>query len=1130
MPTQAEVRRARNILNANIAHGLGGPKGFSKQDWARMAAAIPDWQGTGKSGGSGALDAIGRAFKSGGSAALNALSVPQAVLFTTMSKVVEGATGNKGMDWSDMLGGFSDDYKGFSELLTQTNRWDKDSGVVKWGGLLGDIALDPLWFVTPAKVARTPSTVAKLANAGVSGTRATADVAKAISKDAGTTAMLGKFGDASNAGKSVAAAIKAQAASVTVKKGHRVTVSKGVGGAEKTDSEIGSAVGDLVNGRYFIYQTKKAGKKAGGDKAAYRIFDLGDDATVLRSTDRPVEQVFKNKTEARDFLKEALAEGDGVKYTDRLVNMMDEGVANLDDYARGIQQNIDQAKGIYDGGANRLGIKFGYGKTNPTGGKGLTGKNFVLDTKIPLPSNKTLGAVSGLDKLGSFRRSPFEKSVHQASRSGNEMANAAGPMWDGVARESFGLTDEQAKLAGIVGTLDNMSHPGIEGQLRWGGDYMVTRLKERGLWTEGMERSLAFTRERMAKQRSLVGKGDKTWRGAEAEERALNEFLDGVYEKVYKKAIEGGGSKAKAKEKAEAAVEKAAEKYKGRTRGEYILQTPTRESLKSRSENAGDVLTAGRGSKTMRNEIREQARKHTTALNYITKGEFEDELVALGLNADDANKIADDIEGAMSELAGTGLFSKKQSKTLKFADEAGELKPEFDIMRLGAFADRRFVRQTLMQKIDELAEEAGLGTFDDAGELVFTSKKQKAIYDRAMRTMDGGILAKSVGWNKYLRFVGGLKMYLTSMQPQHYTANTFGDWFKDFVEGNWRHLKFPTASIQFTGKKGVRATKGSKHAKMASADTEALKSQRWVIGGNEYTGEEIFFLSHMVGLGKGYAGDEILNITRLYEEAGGVPGIKQWKQYVRWSARQNATREDATRIQAWMKWMEGGDDPMTAGLKTVRSHFDYSDLTDFEKVFLRNFILFYTWSRKNIPYQFKSIARRPGLYSAYGDIERDRPKMPYEPDYLSEMGLLPIPGLGSFQMFAPHADMHRVPLSPTEWPEAFRRNVMGATPPPLKQIMELGTNKDFFTGAPLPAYPGQTKEMFGKEMPWWAAYAAKQAGPLSSQANRITDDRINSNVLDILGSITGVGRRVKPDPKWQQWAATQAAKRAQQGG
>ena len=49
-----------------------------------------------------------------------------------------------------------------------------------------------------------------------------------------------------------------------------------------------------------------------------------------------------------------------------------------------------------------------------------------------------------------------------------------------------------------------------------------------------------------------------------------------------------------------------------------------------------------------------------------------------------------------------------------------------------------------------------------------------------------------------------------------------------------------------------------------------------------------------------------------------------------------------------------------AGKKVKLAHFDYSELSDFEKSVLRPSMLFYTWQRKNIPRVMRNIAEHPG--------------------------------------------------------------------------------------------------------------------------------------------------------------------------
>lgn len=87
----------------------------------------------------------------------------------------------------------------------------------------------------------------------------------------------------------------------------------------------------------------------------------------------------------------------------------------------------------------------------------------------------------------------------------------------------------------------------------------------------------------------------------------------------------------------------------------------------------------------------------------------------------------------------------------------------------------------------------------------------------------------------------------------------------------------------------------------------------------------------------------------------------------------SARREDIMRIITFTQRMRrNGGDFADAMWWTIKHHFDYGDLTGFERRWMRNLFLFYTWYRKNIPLQFLSIITRPGFFSgmtnAYIDL------------------------------------------------------------------------------------------------------------------------------------------------------------------
>lgn len=139
----------------------------------------------------------------------------------------------------------------------------------------------------------------------------------------------------------------------------------------------------------------------------------------------------------------------------------------------------------------------------------------------------------------------------------------------------------------------------------------------------------------------------------------------------------------------------------------------------------------------------------------------------------------------------------------------------------------------------------------------------------------------------------------------------------------------------------------------------------------------------------------IAEMARLAER-GDVPQLEKWYQGIhsyrrpaqivkggfglgpsgavgRRTVEFSARREDIARIVTFTQRMRrNGGDFADAMWWTIKHHFDYGDLNPFERRWMRNLFLFYTWYRKNIPLQFMSLITRPGFFSgmtnAYIDL------------------------------------------------------------------------------------------------------------------------------------------------------------------
>jgi hypothetical protein len=161
------------------------------------------------------------------------------------------------------------------------------------------------------------------------------------------------------------------------------------------------------------------------------------------------------------------------------------------------------------------------------------------------------------------------------------------------------------------------------------------------------------------------------------------------------------------------------------------------------------------------------------------------------------------------------------------------------------------------------------------------------------------------------------------------------------------------------------------------------------------------------------------------------------------------------RMNLFLGLLEDGTDARAAAERVTEHLFDYNDLTDFERTWMRQVVPFYTWSRKNIPLQVKTALDRPflpiatsAIYSAAGPEAKERAQMP---EYLRD-GLLVktgtdaqgnITGLRGLDM--PVEDLVRL-VNSEGFSRGVQKEVLGQMSPILELPLELATGREFFTG------------------------------------------------------------------------------------
>jgi hypothetical protein len=213
--------------------------------------------------------------------------------------------------------------------------------------------------------------------------------------------------------------------------------------------------------------------------------------------------------------------------------------------------------------------------------------------------------------------------------------------------------------------------------------------------------------------------------------------------------------------------------------------------------------------------------------------------------------------------------------------------------------------------------------------------------------------------------------------------------------------------------------------------------------------------------------------------------------------------------------------PAEIAANSVRKYlFDYSDLTPFERDFMKMLIPFYTWSRKNIPLQLQALVTDPGKYAkfpkAIGAIEalssewEDLPN----PDYFQELHAVRLPvrieGQPTFiNPNLPFQDLNR----------ANFQDVLSGMSPFVKMFGEWAPKRgySFFTDRPIERYPGEPAEIdvlgtgvtVGKKTEEIARSLLPTYGKIQRLRTKIKRDQTTQQVLTEVAGIKLIGLDVE---------------------
>lgn len=233
-----------------------------------------------------------------------------------------------------------------------------------------------------------------------------------------------------------------------------------------------------------------------------------------------------------------------------------------------------------------------------------------------------------------------------------------------------------------------------------------------------------------------------------------------------------------------------------------------------------------------------------------------------------------------------------------------------------------------------------------------------------------------------------------------------------------------------------------------------------------------------------------------------------------------------------------GDTWEQAMERVAKLHFDYSDLSHFEKKYMKRIIPFYTWTRKNLPVMMEMAAKKPGglmwYLHAKRNLERGVPEEDAVPDYfVSEGGIRsPFEWKGSRMYLLP--DLPFLNLQDT----AEIGNMAGMVSPIIRTPFEVWTGKQMWNNMELRDDMQVAPESWNWLMPilslasgapgmpevkrhngQWVlrekdAYALESAMPLLGRARRLmpSEKRYQDRLFtSVMSTVFGFGARTNTE-------------------
>lgn len=292
----------------------------------------------------------------------------------------------------------------------------------------------------------------------------------------------------------------------------------------------------------------------------------------------------------------------------------------------------------------------------------------------------------------------------------------------------------------------------------------------------------------------------------------------------------------------------------------------------------------------------------------------------------------------------------------------------------------------------------------------------------------------------YDKAQGFLKTIYTVPNPAYHLRNLYGDSLNAFLGD--------TSANSFRRAAQVLETRVVKHkaersaGQFAGGATPTRLTKPIKINGKSYSHGQLLKEAESVGaISQGFIGRELTDLT------GKSGPLQRLSQY----------REDLPRLATYLSARERGLNPSQASEWVQKHHFDYADVTSFERKVARRIIPFYTFFARNTRLQASKVFTRPGKVATFAKVLNDSAQAAGFKDYDEyaknlkdyEQRGLPVPILVGGKVYnafvtPPETDLNQLTAHPGDQLQSLANRVTF-----FKTVGELALNYSVFFQGPI---------------------------------------------------------------------------------